>query len=106
MSTENLAYNDAIAKIKEMVNAMDIGMLGSYPQETGYVHAVPMSRQEVDDEGAIWFLFSTESDTFTHFEKDNKASLLYSDISSYSFLSINGHAEVSRDAQRIEKYWN
>lgn len=106
MSTENLVYNDAIEKIKEMVNAMDIGMLGSYPQQTEYIHAVPMSRQEVDDDGAIWFLFSTESDTYAHFEKDHKASLLYSDISSYSFLSINGHAEVSRDEQRIEKYWN
>ncbi|GHE33134.1 pyridoxamine 5'-phosphate oxidase family protein [Sphingobacterium griseoflavum] len=106
MSTENLAQQDAIAKLKEMVDTMDIGMLGSYPQATGFIHAVPMSRQEVDDEGAIWFLFSTESDTYSHFEQDKKASLLYSDIGSYSFLSINGHAEVSRDKERIDKYWN
>lgn len=106
MSTENLTQQDAIAKLKEMIDAMDIGMLGSYPVDTGYVHAVPMSRQEVDDDGAIWFLFSSESDTYTHFEQQDKATLLYSDISKYSFLSINGHAEVSRDKARIEKYWN
>jgi general stress protein 26 len=32
--------------------------------------------------------------------------LLYSDVSSYSFLSINGIATISRDPARIEEYWN
>ncbi|TDS17638.1 pyridoxamine 5'-phosphate oxidase family protein [Sphingobacterium paludis] len=106
MSTENLYNAEAIDKLKELVNAIDIGMLSTYPTDSGYVHAVPMSRQEVDDEGNIWFLFSSESETFSHLRADNKVSLLYSDVSDYKFLSINGSSEISEDQSRIDKYWN
>lgn len=106
MSTENLQNQEAIDKLKEMVDKIDIGMLCSKLSESDYPHAVPMSRQEVDDEGNIWFLFSSESETHENLQKNKKVSLLYADISNYNFLSINGTAEISEDAARIEKYWN
>ncbi|ASZ13489.1 pyridoxamine 5'-phosphate oxidase family protein [Chitinophaga pendula] len=105
MSTENLHSQEAIDKLKKLVDKIDIGMLCSNIN-SGHLHAVPMSRQEVDEEGNIWFLFSSESDTYQHIQHDNKVSLLYSDIKDYNFLSINGTAEVSRDTARIDKYWN
>ncbi|WP_118194530.1 pyridoxamine 5'-phosphate oxidase family protein [Albibacterium indicum] len=106
MSTENLYNEAAIDKLKKIIDQVDIGMLGTYPSEGKYIHAVPMSRQEVDDRGNIWFLFSSESETHQHIERDPQVSLLYSDPGNYSFLSINGNAEVSQDSERIEKYWN
>lgn len=106
MSTENLYNQEAIKKLKELVDQIDIGMLGTYPGDDHYIHAVPMSRQEVDEEGNIWFLFSSESETHEHIERKAEVSLLYSDVKNYSFLSVNAVAEISRDKQRIEKYWN
>lgn len=106
MSTENLHSKEAIEKLKEMVDKIDVGMLCSNIQGSPHVHAVPMSRQEVDDEGNIWLLFSSESETYDNLQTSKDVSLLYSDISSYSFLSINGVAEISQDKARIEKYWN
>ncbi|MFD2599834.1 pyridoxamine 5'-phosphate oxidase family protein [Sphingobacterium corticis] len=106
MSTENLHNQEAIDKLKELIDKIDIGMLGTYPATSDFIHAVPMSRQEVDDEGNVWYLFSSESDTHTHLKANDQVSLLYSDISSHSFLSVNGHAEISRDQARIDKYWN
>ncbi len=106
MSTENLHDQAAIEKLKELVDKIDIGMLCSGIAESDYVHAVPMSRQEVDEHGNIWFLFSAESETYKNLQNNNKLSLLYSDISNYNFLSINGTAEINRDQSRIEKYWN
>lgn len=106
MSTENLKHQEAIEKLQQLVNDIDVGMLATYPQGQNYVHAVPMSRQEVDEEGNIWFLFSSESDTHQHLRENRQVSLLYADIKNYSFLSVNGTAEISRDPQRIDKYWN
>lgn len=106
MSIKNLHQNEAIEKLQHMVNAIDIGMLCSRPKEDDYVYAIPMSRQEVDDEGNIWFLFSSESETFRNLQKNDQVSLLFSDVKSYNFLSINGVAEVSQDAQKIDKYWS
>ncbi len=106
MSTENLHNREAIDKLKEMVDKIDIGMLCTNVEGSDYVHAVPMSRQEVDEEGNIWFLFSSGSETHRNLLQSDKLSLLYADVGNYSFLSINGTGEISRDRDRIEKYWN
>lgn len=106
MSTENLDNREAIDKLKLMVDKIDIGMMCTNTAENNNLHAVPMSRQEVDDEGNLWFLFSSHSETYKNLQKNKHISILYSDISNYNFLSINGIAEISQDKLRIEKYWN
>lgn len=106
MSTENLDSREAIDKLKLMVDKIDIGMMCTNTTENNNLHAVPMSRQEVDDEGNLWFLFSSESETYNNLQKNKHISVLYSDISNYNFLSINGVGEVSQDKSRIEKYWS
>lgn len=106
MSTENLNHKEAVEKLKNMVDAIDIGMLSTFQNHTDYPHSIPMSRQEVDEEGNVWFLFSATSDTHQHLMDNKKVSLTFADVKSYEFLSINGIGEVSRDAAKIEKYWN
>lgn len=106
MSTENLRNQEAIDKIKEMVDKIDVGMMCSFTSGSEYPHAVPMSRQEVDEEGNIWFLFSSESETNRNLQQNNKVSLLYAHVGDYNFLSINGVGEISQDRARIDKYWN
>ena len=105
-NTENLANQEAIEKLKELATKTDIGMLCTHPENTRHVHAVPMSTQEVDENGSIWFLFSSESDTFEHLQHDSEVCLLYSNPSDYSFLSIHADTEVSQNPEKIEKYWN
>lgn len=106
MSTENLRSKEAIEKLKSLIDSIDIGMIGSYQTNSDFVYAVPMSRQEVDDEGNIWYILSSDSQTFKNIEANRKVSLLYSDIKSYTFLSVNGIGELSNDQARIDKYWN
>ncbi len=106
MSTENLNHTEAIEKLQHLVDAIDIGMLSTFQEHTLYPHSIPMSRQEVDHEGNIWFLFSSESETYHHLMKNNNVSLTFADAKTYQFVSINGIAEVSEDSERIEKYWN
>lgn len=106
MSTENLQNEEAIKKLQSLVDKIDIAMLCTYPKNGSYVHAVPMSRQEVDDQGNIWYLFSSDSETFHNLQSDKKLSLLFSHVGDYNFLSINGKGEISDDQTRIDKYWN
>lgn len=106
MAQENLHNKEAITKLQELVNKIDIGMLGTYPGDNEYVHVVPMSRQEVDDDGNIWYLFSSDSETYKNLQGNDKVSVFFSHVGDYNFLSINGVGEVSKDQDRIEKYWN
>ncbi|MET3731314.1 pyridoxamine 5'-phosphate oxidase family protein [Moheibacter stercoris] len=106
MSTENLMGQEAVEKLKDMVDKIDMGMMGTYQEGSEFIYAVPMSRQEVDEQGNIWYLLSSESETYQNLEKNKNVSILFSDTSNFNFLSLNGQAEISQDQARIEKYWN
>lgn len=106
MSTENLQHRQAIEKLSDLVDKIDIGMLCTFNGKNDYPHAIPMSRQEVDENGNIWFLFSSDSDTYRNLQHNKKLSLLYADVGNYNFLSIDGTGEISQDQVRIDKYWN
>ncbi len=106
MSTDNLNQQEAIDKLKELATKIDIAMLCTQGIGSSQIHAVPMSTQEVDDEGNIWFLLSDKSESFQHLQRDSMVNLLYSDPKNYSFLSIFGSTMLSRDKDKIDKYWN
>ncbi|HUH35645.1 MAG TPA: pyridoxamine 5'-phosphate oxidase family protein [Moheibacter sp.] len=106
MSKENLHQEEALEKLQDLINKIDIGMLCTHPEGHSQIHVVPMSRQEVDDQGNIWYLFSAESETYKNLQTNKKLSVLFSHVGDYEILSINGTAEVSSDQARIDKYWN
>ena len=106
MSQDNLNHQESVEKLRQMATKIDIAMLCTQGAGTKHLHAVPMSTQEVDEEGNIWFLLSDKSESFKHLQRDSMVNLLYSDPSNYSFLSIYASTEISRDKTRIEKYWN
>lgn len=106
MGTENLSGQKAIEKLQTLVKKIDVAMLCTQTEAPSNIHAVPMSTQEVDDEGNIWFVFSAESTTYQHLQSNKHVTLLYSDPAHYSFLSVDGSAVISRDQSRIDKYWN
>ncbi|HLV23155.1 MAG TPA: pyridoxamine 5'-phosphate oxidase family protein [Moheibacter sp.] len=106
MSQDNLNHQESVEKLRQMATKIDIAMLCTQGVGTSHLHAVPMSTQEVDEEGNIWFLLSDQSESFKHLQRDSMVNLLYSDPSNYSFISIYASTEISRDKARIEKYWN
>ncbi len=106
MSTENLQNQEAKEKMKTMVDHIDISMFSTFSKESEYPYTVPMSRQEVDEEGNIWFLCSADSQTYKNIEQNNQVSLNYAHVGDYQFLTLNGTAEISTNQERIDKYWN
>ena len=106
MSTENLQQQEAIEKLKDLINSIDIGMLSTFSTTSTFPYTVPMSRQEVDDNGHIWFLLSAESQTYKHIEQNANLSISFAHVGDYKFLSVHGEGKLSQDKERIEKYWN
>lgn len=106
MAENNLSNREALEKLKVIVDQIDVGTVCSFPSDSNYPHGVPMSRQEVDDDGVIWYICSAESETFKNISQDPRVSLFYADPKHYTFLSINGTAKLLRDQERIDRYWN
>ncbi|WP_312186682.1 pyridoxamine 5'-phosphate oxidase family protein [Sphingobacterium sp.] len=106
MAENHMNKKEALEKLKSIVDQIDIGTICSFNSYSDYPHGVPMSRQEVDEEGNIWYICSAESETFKNISQDPRVSVFYADPKSYTFLSINGRASLSRDQERIDRYWN
>lgn len=105
MSNENLNNQEAVDKLKKLVDSIDICLFCT-DVNNGKMNVAPMSRQEVDENGNIWFLAHVESHTCKNIEKDDNVVLNFANASNYEFLSVHGTATSSRDLARIDKYWN
>ena len=105
MSTENLSQQEAVKKLKELSEKARICMfctnLEKLPLETR-----PMSLQECDEEGNLWFISSTDSNKNFEIQDDKRVQLLFMNNGDYEYLSVYGEAFIYRDKATIEEKWS
>lgn len=103
--TKPLFNTQAVEKIKEMTGDGHIVLfccnLSAQPFDI-----TPMSTQKVEDDGAIWFFSTKDSDRNKYVQQDPRVQLLYSDTGSQDYLSLYGRAEVLYDKAKAEELWN
>ncbi len=105
MSTENLHNAEAVKKLKELSESARICMfcteLTKLPN-----NARPMSIQECDEQGNLWFLSSAESNKNVEIGEDNRVQLYFMNDESSEYLSILGKAFIYTDRNTIEEQWS
>ena len=102
---KNLAGTDAIRKLKELAEGIDICMFCTHIDEVPLTTR-PMSTQEVDEQGNIWFFSRVSSNKNQEIKQDDKVQLLYADIRNSHYLSVYGFADVLVDREKIRKLWD
>jgi general stress protein 26 len=103
-STQNLSNQEAIDKMKELVDHTKVCFFTTHLDESP-LPVRPMHTQEVDEEGTFWFFSDEESQKNFEIKDDSRVQLLYANPSKSEFLSVYGHAMVSRDRSKIEELW-
>ena len=106
MSKENLSNADAIAKLKEISEKAKTCMFITNLNDRSPSNSRPMSLQECDKEGNLWFLSSNESGKNMQIEKDNGVQLYFMNSHDYEYLSIVGEAFIYNDKSTIEEKWS
>ncbi|MEO7209683.1 MAG: pyridoxamine 5'-phosphate oxidase family protein [Chitinophagaceae bacterium] len=106
MSKKNLFDEEGIDKLREIVDKIDICLFCTHPETTDGATCTPMSAQEVDDEGTVWFFSGKNSDKNKEIEKDGKVQLFFSHPARNSYLVLNGEAEISFDKAKIDYLWS
>ncbi len=81
MSIENLTQNQAIAKIKELVKAADIGMFTTALTKLP-LDSRPMATQDADEQGNLWFFSKKDSTKNEEIKNDNRVQVFYENKSS------------------------
>jgi len=104
-TTKNLADTEAIEKIKELAEDINICMFCTHLDQQPF-QTRPMGTQKVDEDGTFWFLSAEESDKNQEIKQDDKVQLIYSKPSDTHFMTVYGTASVSKDKKKIEELWN
>jgi len=102
---EDLQGQDAVSKIRDLVNKASSCFFCTSVGQGKPFQARPMSVQEVDDDGNIWFLSADDSHLNEEINADNEVQLLFQGSSHAGFLELNGVAYISRDKEKIKEFW-
>lgn len=104
MSTENLNNAAAIDKMKELTEKAGTCMfLTSLHQRP--VSCRPMSLNECDEQGNLWFISSSSSNKNFDIGEDSSVQLIFMNNSKAEYLSIYGRAEIFKDKNIIDEKW-
>ena len=99
---KDLVSSQAVAEIKKLVDEIGICMMCTYVG--GKLHSRPMSAQQVDEEGNIWFLSDKTSAKHREIEINSTVDLLFA--GGYDkFLSVCGTATVLYDREKIKELY-
>lgn len=94
---------ESIEKLKGLIEDIDFCMLTT--MDEGYLRSRPMSTQEFEFDGDLWFFTSDNTHKVEEIEKDNRVNVAYSKSPNDTYVSVSGCAEISKDRAKIEELW-
>ena len=104
MSLKNLVGREALDKLKELAEDARTCMFCTELDKQPF-SCRPMSLQEVDEEGNLWFISSADSNKNFEISRDNRTQLIFMNNSSAEYLSIYGNSQIFKDRRIIEEQW-
>lgn len=94
-----------ITKIAELTRGIKFAMV-TFVNHEGHLHAAPMTTQDEEFNGTIWFIGAKDSDLVRSIPGNAQVNLGYSDPASHNYVSINGKAELVTDKAKLDELWN
>lgn len=94
----------AIEQLKGYLEGIDFTMLTT--NAGGKLHSRPMSTQEMDENGDLWFFTQDDSRKIEEIQADNRINAAYSDPDGNTFVSVYGTAQMVKDRAKIEELWS
>jgi len=101
---DNLSGDDAIAKIRELVEKAKTCFFCTTVSD-GSAVGRPMNVRTVDDDGNLWFLSANDSHKNMELEREPTVQLYFQGSPHSDFMQLNGYATISTDKAKIEELW-
>jgi general stress protein 26 len=101
---ESLKGAEAIQKIKDL--GENKTCFFSTDLKAGRAAATrPMSVQQIDEDGNLWFLSASDSHKNAEIAKDKHVQLLFQGSAHSDFMTLYGTASISKDKAKIKELW-
>lgn len=95
-------YSAELTKLGALIEDINVAMLTTVGTG-GNLECRPMAPQEMDSQGAIWFLTANHSTKTKHLDHVN---LSFAHPSHGTYVSLSGHATISVNREHIHRLWS
>jgi general stress protein 26 len=102
---KNLDQQEAIKKLRDLAEEIDICMFCTNLTVDDGATCRPMSTQQVCEQGNIWFFSEVNSIKNREIEQHKQVQLFYSHPDKNSYMVVNGEAEIVFDKNKTEELW-
>lgn len=96
---------EAQKKVGDMIADVDIAMLVTLDEE-GRFRSRPMRTIKQEFGGTLWFFTAADAPKNDEIRHDQRVLLAYSDPSHQNYVSLNGTAQVVKDAAKQKELWS
>lgn len=100
---KNLQNTEAIKKLKSLGESIRFCMYTTYKNDR--IESRPMTTLDIDDEGNVWFFTNRNTEIGSEASPEEAVSLIYSDPSNNSYVSVSGNAAIVEDEAKKEELW-
>ncbi|WP_421813542.1 pyridoxamine 5'-phosphate oxidase family protein [Flagellimonas sp.] len=106
MDKKNYMKNpEGLRQIRTLIDEQKTVMMASHLDKIPF-SICPMTLQQMDEKGDLWFFASQVSDLFKDIAKDNRVQIIYTDNQKQTYISIFGNATHIIANQKKEELWN
>ena len=105
MTEKAKTREECIAKIASITRDVKFAMLTTVTAE-GHLHAHPMTTQQTEFDGDVWFIGSKSSQQVQDMQARPQVNVSYSEPSKGVYVSINGTAELVTDPAKLDELWS
>jgi general stress protein 26 len=96
---------EALRKLGEMIEGIDFAMLTTVETD-GTLRSRPMSTQQVEFDGDLWFFTRASAPKVDEVERDERVNVSYAKPEDQRYVSVSGTARIVRDPKKIEELWS
>jgi general stress protein 26 len=96
---------EAIKKVNDLIEDIDFAMLTTVDTD-GVLRSRPMSTQEAEFDGTLWFFTSDNTHKVEEIERDNRVNASYAEPDDNVYVSVSGTASITKDRAKMEELWN
>ena len=102
---EDLQGATAIAKMKELAKSASTCFFCTFTDSQASFITRPMSVQQIDEDGALWFLSASDSHKNRQLAGNPRVQLLFQGSAHSDFLTVQGNASITTDRAKIQQLW-
>ncbi len=103
--SDNMTREESIARIAAIIKDIKFALLTTTNSE-GHLHARPMTTQETEFDGDIWFIGAKDSGSVADIKGNPRVNVSYADTGKSTYVSVSGKAELVEDRAKLEQLWS